>query len=74
MLRENRRQTGAPYYLDLDTPTAIQMKSVVKGNDRYKIRPKRPWLWLQQFGYALLVLVLLIVSFGALFIIAEALR
>lgn len=37
-------------------------------------RRKATPFWLIQFGYALMVLFILIVSFAALFIIAEALR
>lgn len=56
-------------------PNHAQLTSAVKGGDRYyRIRPKRTPFWLQQFGYAVVVLILLIASFGSLFVIAEALR
>lgn len=56
-------------------PNHAQLSTAVKGNDpRHQIRIKRRPYWLIQFGYALMVLFILIVSFAALFIIAEALR
>lgn len=52
-----------------------QLSATVKGADKnYRIKVRRRSFWLVQFGYALLVLVILIVSFASLFIIAEALR
>ena len=56
-------------------PNHAQLSTAVKGGDRYyRIRPKRRSFWLQQFGYAVLVLIILIAAFGSLFVIAEALR
>lgn len=55
-------------------PNHAQMITAVKPGDRYyRIRRKRAPFWLQQICYAVLVLILLIISFGSLFVIAEAL-
>lgn len=76
-LRINRRKDECPYYLSEEgkryyEPNHAQLITAVKGRDQYhRIRPKRTPL--QQFGYAVLVLILLIASFGSLFVIAEAL-
>jgi len=60
---------------DRYAPHETYMKNVVKGGDRYyRIRPKRRSFWLQQFGYAVMVLFILLAAFGSLFVIAEALR
>lgn len=57
------------------SPNHAQLTSTVKAADRhYRIRRKRTPFWLQQFGYAVLVLILLIASFGALFVIVEAVK
>lgn len=54
-------------------PHKTYMKNVVKGSDRnYRIRPKRSGLY--HFGYAVLVLILLVAAFGSLFILAEVLK
>lgn len=75
MLRQNRRANECPYFdLDLPSPTSVQMKSAVKGHDpSYRIRRKRSH-WPREFGYAVLVLILLLAAFGSLFIIGEAVK
>jgi len=78
--RPNRRKNEPPYYLsdegkEYHDPNHAQMISAVKGGDKYhRIRPTRTPFWLQQLGYAVMVLVLLILAFGSLFVIAEALN
>lgn len=76
-LRPNRRKDEPPFYLAEEryfTPNHAQLSAAVKGNDpRHRIRPKRGF-WIQQFLYALLVLILLCAAFGSLFVIAAALR
>lgn len=75
MLRLNRRTNECPYYLDLSAPTAVQMKSVVKGHDlNYQIGRKRSSFWTREISYAALVLVLLIAAFGSFVVIAVVAR
>lgn len=70
-LKLNIRANECPYYLDLSAPTAVQMKSVVKGHDpNHRIGRKRSSFWAREISYAVLVLVLLIAAFGSFLVIA----
>jgi hypothetical protein len=77
-LQPNRRKNEAPYYLcetDYFPPNPTQIRSALKGRDViHDQRQKRGAFWRQELLYGLLVLVLLILTFGALFIIAEAIK
>lgn len=77
-LRPNRRKNEAPYYLattDYFEPNHAQLSTAVKGHDvLHDERRKRRAFWKQEIVYGLLVLVLLILTFGSLFIIAAAIR
>lgn len=74
-LRINRRKDEAPYYLDLSMPNHTQLSTAVKGRDvLHDDRMKRRSFFRQQLGYALVVLGLLVLTFAALFVIAEAVR
>jgi hypothetical protein len=56
-------------------PNHSQLSTAVKGADRhYRIRIKNRPFWLQQFGYAVMVVIILILAFAALAVIAEVLR
>lgn len=73
MLRPNRRANEAPYYLDLATPTPVQVKSAVRGHDpNYRIGRRSRWT--REFSYALLLLFILIAAFGSFLVIAEFAR
>lgn len=54
----------------------LPVDEILKRTEREmpKIRSHKRPFWLIQFGYAVLVLVLLILTFGALLIVGEALR
>lgn len=71
-LQKARREIGASDF-EICEPNKLQIANAARVKDAYRVRKRRP-LWITELGYALMVLVLLILSFSALFIIAEALR
>jgi hypothetical protein len=77
-LKPNRRKNEAPFYLCAEKyfePNTTQIRSAVKGRDvMHDQRQKRGTFWTREFLYGLLVLAILITAFGALFIIAAAIR
>lgn len=58
---------------DSSTPNHAQMISAVKGHDPY-VRIGRRSFWAREFGYAVLVVVIVLLAFASFVVIAAALR